>query len=533
MNFNIYHVCINQFHQIYDDLIAALRGSLIDLGHTCTVTKNQFVPGSVNILVGSTIFASKYDRLREKLAGKPYIVYQLEQLDDHVGLLPEWSEYWSLLRNATAIWDYSPAGVDYLRSKGMENVFHLPPGFHRDLETFRPCDKPDIDVLFIGSSHPRRDKITADLRGRGLKTVALSRAFAEVRTRHLSRARIVLNIHAWDDIRPLETVRLSYLLANRVFVISESADHNPYGGGVVYAPYDKLADACAHYAREPDAVRSRIAMEGYFAVRRIDLADLLRRLIEESNAATARAPTEAEGGVGYFNRSRQGMLEYVPTTARRVLDIGCGEGAFGGVLKRRQPCDVTGVEIWPPAAVKAARTLDTALCGNAFDILPTLPDEDFDCVTMLDVLEHVDDSIGLLKLAARKLKPDGRLIVSVPNVAHWSIIEGLMAGRWDYADEGILDRTHRRFFTLHSLKELFLDAGLRMVHLASTTLKGRTPDPGILETARRIAPRRRQIEANLHAYQYICVLEHHLAHTEAPRAARALETSDRALQPAE
>jgi hypothetical protein len=241
--FNIYHVKINEFYRLYDDLIRSIAQSLIDLGHSCTVRHNELVPEAINILVGSTIFASRYHGLAAALNGRPYIVYQLECLDDQRGLLSQWPEYWAVLENAGAIWDYSPSSTAYLLAKAVPNVHHVPPAFHRSLESFRPRPEPDIDILFFGSPHPRRQRVIEALRGLGFHVVDLHGVFGDTRNRYLARAKIVLNIHAWDGLTPLETVRLSLLLANRVFVISEEADHNPYEDGVVYGPYERSPSA--------------------------------------------------------------------------------------------------------------------------------------------------------------------------------------------------------------------------------------------------------------------------------------------------
>jgi GR25 family glycosyltransferase involved in LPS biosynthesis len=276
MRFNICHVRTNAFYRLYDDLIGALSASLSDLGHSCTIQRNDLAAGAVNILVGSTIFGSHYLSLPATLGGKPYIVYQLESLDDSHGLLSRWPDYWKVLQNAGAVWDYSPKGIEYLKAKGLSRVHHVPPGFHRSMVLERQARQPDIDVLFYGSPHPRRQRMIDALRARGLCVVNLDAAFGEERNRDILRSRIVLNMHAWDDLNSLETVRLSFLLANRAFVISEAADHNPYGDGVVYAPYEKLVECCLEYLGKSAAERERIAENGYSAVRKIDFVEIAR-----------------------------------------------------------------------------------------------------------------------------------------------------------------------------------------------------------------------------------------------------------------
>jgi hypothetical protein len=278
-NFNICHVAINKFHRIYDDLIASLAGGLVELGHDCSVTRNGYVAGATNILVGSTIFASRHQGLPDRFRGRPYIVYQLEQLDDRQGLLKEWPEYWELLTNASAIWDYAPSSTAYLRARDLKDVFYVPPSYHPSLEAFRPADTQDIDVLFYGSPHDRRIRIMQELQLRGVKALYLHSKVGADRNDFIRRARIILNIHAWDGLDMLETIRISFVLANRCFVISESSDHNPYADGVVYAPYDKLVEACLHYLSAAPDLRATIADRGYRALRRRGMADVLREVL--------------------------------------------------------------------------------------------------------------------------------------------------------------------------------------------------------------------------------------------------------------
>ena len=132
--FNIVIIKTNEFYRIFDDVVLLIQQSLISLGYECSININKFLTDRINILVGSTIFASKYINLPDVLRGQKFILYQLEQLHDKFGLLNDWSDYYLLMKNATIIWDYSLSNVKYLQSKNFDNVFHLPPGYHPSLE---------------------------------------------------------------------------------------------------------------------------------------------------------------------------------------------------------------------------------------------------------------------------------------------------------------------------------------------------------------------------------------------------------------
>ncbi len=285
--FHIARIAINKHHRMYDELIDALLGGLGDLGHVCTTARNEVVPGAVNILVGSTIFATGLFRLADRLRGAPYLIYQLEPLHDTIGLFPERPDYADLLKGAARIWDYAPSSAAYLRARGFTGVSELPPAHHPCLERFEPASLQDIDVLFVGSIHPRRAKIIEQLRAAGAKVVHLDEFYGRSRDEAFARAKIVLNMHAWEGVTALETVRLSYLLANKCFVVSEVADHDPYGGGLVYAEYGHLASTCLDWLGNPAAERRAIAEQGGDALRKIRIAEGLDRVLADLDMSKA------------------------------------------------------------------------------------------------------------------------------------------------------------------------------------------------------------------------------------------------------
>lgn len=284
--FNISLVAVNDHHLMYEELSKTLAAGLVTLGHVCTIAMNQFDPDAINIVVGSTIFAARHLQLTEKLRGKFYIVYQLEQLDDAHGLLREWPEYKELLGNAASIWDYAPSSTAFLRSRGFPRVAYLPPGYHSCIDTFRPATEPAYDIVFLGTPHPRRSKLLDALGAEGCRIRQMFGIYGAARNAVIGAGRIVLNIHAWDDLNFLETIRLSLLLANHCFVISETSDHNPYHDGVVYADYDALKTTCLDYLKRPSADRIAVAERGAAILKTLPMTELMRPIVAESLALT-------------------------------------------------------------------------------------------------------------------------------------------------------------------------------------------------------------------------------------------------------
>jgi SAM-dependent methyltransferase len=166
----------------------------------------------------------------------------------------------------------------------------------------------------------------------------------------------------------------------------------------------------------------------------------------------------------------------VPASARRILDIGCGAGAFGAALKmRNERLSVTGVEIDPESAEAARARLDLVFTGDAAAALPRLQDQNFDVIVLNDVLEHVVDPEALLRQLRAHVADGGCVVASIPNVREFFTVKDLvLRGRWDYVDEGILDRTHLRFFTRASLPGLFERGGYELESVAGINRSGST-----------------------------------------------------------
>lgn len=166
---------------------------------------------------------------------------------------------------------------------------------------------------------------------------------------------------------------------------------------------------------------------------------------------------------GYYDTLRHEVLALVPTEASRILDIGCGHGTLGKAIKARQGAEIDGVELVEDAAAIASTRLDRVWTGSIEELLAQIPEAHYDCLICADVLEHLIDPWEVLSRLSEKLSQSGTLVVSLPNIGHWSIIENLQKGQWTYSKDGILDITHLRFFTRQSMKELLWTTGFKLV----------------------------------------------------------------------
>ena len=164
---------------------------------------------------------------------------------------------------------------------------------------------------------------------------------------------------------------------------------------------------------------------------------------------------------GYFGCERREVLPLLPAGMRKMLDVGGGEGGFLSAVKAAHPDVFTQlVELAPGAAAiaRARSGIDQVWVGSFFDW--QTPDR-YDGISFLDVLEHLVDPEQALLHAKSLLSPTGAIVMSLPNVGHWSVVADLLEGRWDWAPAGIHCYTHVRFFTRQTIEDMLLRVGLK------------------------------------------------------------------------
>jgi 2-polyprenyl-3-methyl-5-hydroxy-6-metoxy-1,4-benzoquinol methylase len=168
----------------------------------------------------------------------------------------------------------------------------------------------------------------------------------------------------------------------------------------------------------------------------------------------------------YFRNPRSEMIGFIPENAKKILDVGCGEGFFGYKLKREINAKIWGIEIDRTAAESAQKKLDKVMVGDISKTIIELPDTYFDCVIFNDVLEHLIDPFTILIRIKRKLSKNGLVISSIPNIRYYDQVKSLLLKKeWKYEDSGILDKTHLRFFTKKSILDMFESTGYDILNL--------------------------------------------------------------------
>ena len=166
----------------------------------------------------------------------------------------------------------------------------------------------------------------------------------------------------------------------------------------------------------------------------------------------------------HFNPQLLDVLAHPP---RVLLDVGCSSGNLGKYVKALHPaCRTIGIEPNRATAEIAAQNLDQVLCGRFEDFIfeaEGIARGSVDTVVLADVLEHMYDPWRVMVKLKPYLSPDAQIILSIPNTRHLGLMQGLLdGGMWTYAEKGLLDITHIRFFTLKEIGNFLGQTGYRI-----------------------------------------------------------------------
>jgi GT2 family glycosyltransferase/tetratricopeptide (TPR) repeat protein/2-polyprenyl-3-methyl-5-hydroxy-6-metoxy-1,4-benzoquinol methylase len=366
-------------------------------------------------------------------------------------------------------------GAARLRDEGVASAVWLPLACDPELHCKHDVTK-EYDVAFVGNVFPGPREDLLELVRRRFPNTFIGRAYFEEMARTYSAARTVFNRSLKSDInmRVFEALACGSLLVTND--LRGNGQEELFQDGVHLATYrdpEELLDKIAFYLAREEA-RERVAAAGReealarhtYAVR----MEVLLRAVEGGLAKSSARITDPVPPPGprdrsYFEHARPELLALIPHSARTVLDIGCGAGRLGEALKARQECEVVGIEMDEVASRSAREHLDRVLVGDVERMELDFRPGSFNVVVCGDVLEHLRDPDRLLRRSRDWLSPAGRLIASIPNVRHHSVVRSLLEGNWTYESAGLLDRDHVRFFTRREIEKLFFRAGFAISEL--------------------------------------------------------------------
>jgi GT2 family glycosyltransferase/Flp pilus assembly protein TadD/2-polyprenyl-3-methyl-5-hydroxy-6-metoxy-1,4-benzoquinol methylase len=388
-------------------------------------------------------------------------------------------------RDYDLVFSAQKQGVAQLQETGIDPCEWLPlacdPDIHRRMDVERSYDVGFVGHIFSG---PRQQLLEEVMRRfpRSFVGQLPHTEMAEV----YSRAKIVVNCSLANDLnmRVFEALSCGALLVTDR--LRDNGQEDLFRDRVHLVEYQAVEEALEliGYYLKHEEERRQIAEAGHQeALARHTYEHRMVRVLERLTALPERprkpaappqpdAGREREGRSSFYYRwPRPEIMALVPRDAARVLDIGCAAGVLGQELKRRQPCEVVGVEIDPAAAREARARLDQVVEGDV-EHIDLKPLGVFDAAICADVLEHLRDPVALLKKVRGVLSDTGVLIASLPNVRHIEVVQRLVEGGWTYQPEGVMDRDHLRFFTRRSAEQLLDDAGFEVAEARPVKASG-------------------------------------------------------------
>lgn len=259
----------------FGEIAETLHYGLRSLGYDSVLTAEGALAGRQHIVLGSNLLPHYSLPLADDA-----ILYNLEQVD--IGSSWFRPELIDIFRHHT-LWDYSKRNADALEALGVRVARIVPVGYVKELTRLQLAADPDIDVLFFGSMNARRQKVIDEMRAAGLHVETAIGVYGVVRDALIERAKLILNVHYYEA-KVLESVRLSYLLANRCAVLSEHGcdprEDEAFAAGVAFADYQHLARRAQALIDAPDE-RKRLALRGFEIMCTRQTSEYLRAALDE------------------------------------------------------------------------------------------------------------------------------------------------------------------------------------------------------------------------------------------------------------
>jgi 2-polyprenyl-3-methyl-5-hydroxy-6-metoxy-1,4-benzoquinol methylase len=203
------------------------------------------------------------------------------------------------------------------------------------------------------------------------------------------------------------------------------------------------------------------------------------------------------------------LLELMPANAARVVEAGCGVGALAREYRKANPgCEYIGIELEADYAELARRHCTRVVEAD----LERMSDAELDaigscnCWVFADVLEHLMDPWRLLARLPARLAPDGCVVACIPNMQHYSVVARLATGELFYQENGLLDRTHLRWFTRTTVMQLFEEAGFTVTMLGGRRFNephAATMSEAVCRLAAELGADAQQAARDVAAYQWL------------------------------
>lgn len=299
LKFAIALIKSQKHYQCLTEIQETIYYALKELNYDCLLTDELNLSDRQYIILG----ANNLLYLDSVELPSNSIIYNFEQIyADSPWLKAGYIDY--LLQYP--IWDYSLTNIAQLKQWGINNVQYVPVGYVSQIRRIKLVENKDIDVLFYGSINDRRQKIIDTLEREGIKVEVLFGVYGEERDDYIARSKIVLNMHFYEA-QVFEIVRISFLLANEVFVISEKGgnaqEEEYFADGLVFSDYDNLVKTCISYLTKGEK-RKKIAKKGFDLMRNRLTSEYLKAVIPSIKSVNNKPQTFIKD----FYRKRQAKI---------------------------------------------------------------------------------------------------------------------------------------------------------------------------------------------------------------------------------
>lgn len=207
----------------------------------------------------------------------------------------------------------------------------------------------------------------------------------------------------------------------------------------------------------------------------------------------------------YYEMPRNDVLQLIPNEAETILEIGSAGGKLASQIKQKQDATVTGIELDSTARALSRSRLDNVLGIKLEGFRPE--NGRFDCVVCADVLEHMVDPDLALRKIHELLKPNGTIVLSLPNMLHHGTLYSLLEGNFSYEAAGIVDEDHKRFFTKTEIEKLLFRRGFEIDKFAAVSAgklaDGKSELDGVRLHNFEITGLSEDVRSELDHYQYL------------------------------
>ncbi len=161
------------------------------------------------------------------------------------------------------------------------------------------------------------------------------------------------------------------------------------------------------------------------------------------------------------------LISAIPGETKKILHIGCSEGALGKKILQRGAEEVVGIETDPQKCEKAKENLSTVICGNIEDMDGSFEEGYFDCIVFTHTLERIKEPYSILQKIKKYIADTGVVIASISNVRYYNNIDMLVEGNWRFNNQDMLDNNHQKGFNSEYIETFFKKAGYEITGIST------------------------------------------------------------------